>query len=323
MAVDTHLAPASECSSLDGLRFETMGDIKRASKKFSEDFGDVEAREVLDSYRQYRLNCIRTSLSLLKKAGLPTRVLVSARLKRLESVYRKMRRNPDKTWSLNDMDDVIGFRIVCESFDDALALGERIENKVSVLTKNYIERTHEAGIGYRAIHEIAKFKQLLDNKRRTVHFEIQVRTWYQHLWACWCESYGEQAKEGFRNTQRTDRENVERQKKDLNDCSRRIAAWEEMHREEKQEDLPPLTNPYSLAVAWVKPPDDYGFHVCGTDVDMAMRNLRYFENRRGVDPLLLVGVADSPHLERVLEQTHPNFVGGRPLDPQHWLPGRA
>ena len=122
------------------------------------------------------------------------------------------------------MDDVIGIRIICESFDDAVALGRQIENAVPARTKNYVEETHEAGVGYRAIHGIARFGQPLGDAYVTVRFEIQVRTWYQHLWACWCESYGEQAKEGFRNTVRTDRETVERHKEALNDCSQRIAA---------------------------------------------------------------------------------------------------
>ena len=304
-----------------------MGDIKRASKKFSEDFEDVEARETLDSYRQYRLNCIRTSLSLLEKADLPERVLVSARLKRLESVHRKIRnmlKNPDKPPSLHEMDDVIGFRVVCESFDDAVALGERIENEVPARIKNYIEKPHERGTGYRAIHGIARFRQPLDDGHVTVRFEIQVRTWYQHRWACWCESYGEQAKEGFKNTQRTDWEAVERLKESLNDCSRKVATWEEMHRKEKQEELPLFTNLYSLVVAWVPPSDDYNFPTYGTDVDSAVQNLRYLENQqRGVRPLLLVGVADSLHLKNVLRRTHPNFMDSGSLDPQDWLPDRA
>ncbi len=322
MAVDIHLTPASECPSPDGLRFGSMGDVGRASREFSKDFRSVEAREVLDSYRQYRLNCIRTSLSLLKKAILPERVLISARLKRLESVYRKMQRNLDKPPPLNGMDDVIGFRIVCESFNDAIALGEQIENKVPARTKNYIEEPHELGIGYRAIHGIARFRQQLGTNHVTARFEIQIRTWYQHLWACWCESLGEQAKEGFRNTERTDREKVESLKESLNDYSRRVAVWEEMHREEKQEELPPFTNPYNLAVAWVAPPDDYGFFPCGTDVDAAMRHLRYMDGQRDLRPLLLVGVADSPRLKDVLTQTHPNFVGGI-LHPRYWLPDGA
>ena len=65
--------------------------------KEGKNFRNVEARLILDSYRKYRLACIRTSLSLLRRAGLPDRVLVSARLKRLESTYRKMMRYPDRS----------------------------------------------------------------------------------------------------------------------------------------------------------------------------------------------------------------------------------
>ena len=326
MVVDIHLASASDCPSPDGLRFGSMGDIGRASREFSRDFGNIEARDVLDSYRQFRLNCIRTSLSLLKKVVLPERVLISARLKRLESVYRKMRRNPDRPPRLNGMDDVIGFRVVCESFDDAIALGKQIENEVSARTKNYIEETHELGIGYRAIHGIARFRQPLGNTPVTARFEIQVRTWYQHRWACWCESFGEQAKEGFRNTERKDRQTVESLKASLNDCSRRVAAWEEMHRKEPQTTLPPFTDPYNLAVAWTAPPGGHDFAHFGTDVSAAMKRLRHYEGQRGLKPLLLIGVAENPDLVDLLKQTHPNFVdfvGRKYLHPDYWLPKGA
>ena len=314
-----YLAPVEECPPPNHLRFKSMGDIGRASREFSEDFGDVRAREVLDSYRQYRLNCIWTSLFLLRKSVLPKRVLVSARLKRLESVHRKMRRTPDI--ALNGMDDVIGFRVVCESLDEAVALGGRIESEVPARTKNYIETVHGAGTGYRAIHAIARFGQPLGDGHVTVRFEIQVRTWYQHLWACWSESYGEQAKEGFRNTERVDVEEVERLKQGLNDCSRRIADWEEAHSAEWQVQLPTFTDPCSLAVAWVDPPDAYGFVPC--DVDAAVRNLRYLEAQRGFRPLLLAGIADSSRLKGVLTRTHPNYVRGLSLEPETWLPPGA
>ena len=326
MVVDTHLASASDCPLLDGLRFGSMGDIGRASREFARDFGNIEAREVLDSYRQYRLNCIRTSLFLLKKVVLPERTLISARLKRLESVYRKMRRNPDRPPPLNGMDDVIGFRVVCESFDDAIALGKQIENAVPARTKNYIEETHELGIGYRAIHGIARFRQPLGNTHVTVRFEIQVRTWYQHCWACWCESFGEQAKEGFRNTRRKDRQNVEGLKASLIDCSRRVAAWEEMHRKKPQKVLPTFTDLYNLAVAWTVPPGGYAFVHFGTDVGAAMKRLRHYEGQQGLRPLLLVGVAENRGLLDLLKQTHPNFVdfvGRKYLHPTYWLPKGA
>ena len=240
---------------------------------------------MLDSYRQYRLNCVRTSLFLLTRAVLPERVLISARLKRLESAYRKMRRSPDGTSSLNGMDDIIGFRIVCESFDDAVALRQTDrERGAGQDGRTTLEKTHELGLGYRAIHAIARIGQPLGPTYVTARFEIQVRTWYQHLWACWCETFGEQAKEGFRNPERTDREVVERRKGRLNDYSRRVAAWEELHREQRQAELLPFADPYNLAVAWVNPPDDYGFVPCGTDIDAAMKNLRYLEDQRELRP---------------------------------------
>ena len=321
MAIDLHISSDAECPTPPKLRFESMGDIRRASKIFREDFRNVEARLALDSYRQYRLACIRTSLFLLRRASLPGRVLVSARLKRLESTHRKMMRCLDQPMLVHEMDDIIGFRIVCESFDEAVALGQRIASNVPARTKDYIQNVHGAGVGYRAIHGIAKFQQPLLDGHVTVRFEIQIRTWYQHLWACWCESHGEQAKEGFTNKERSDREAVEAMKHKLIDCSRAVARWEEVHRGRLQQRLPPFVDPYNLAVAWVDPPEQYGFYPCGTDIATAVKRLRYHESQRGLQPLLLVGVADSPELKGVLTRTHPNFVGGQSLDPQDWMPG--
>ena len=318
-----HVTSAEVCPAPRNLRFKSMGDIDRASKKLCEDFRNVEARLILNSYREYRLACIRTSLSLLRKARLPDRILVSARLKRLQSMHRKMMRCPNRSMPVHKMDDIIGFRIVCESFDEAVALGQRIASNVADRTNDYIQNVHGARIGYRAIHGIARFRQPLLGRHVTVRFEVQIRTWYQHLWACWCESFGEQAKEGFTNKERSDREKVDAKKRDLIDRSQEVARWEQAHRRKSQQELPPFGDPYNLAVAWIDPPDRYGFYPCGTDVAAAVKRLRYYESQRGLRPLLLVGVADSPELKGVLAQTHPNFVGGQSLDPQDWMPEGA
>ena len=153
-----------------------------------------------------------------------------------------------------------------------------------------------------------------------MRFEIQIRTWYQHLWACWCESHGEQAKEGFTNKERSDWKAVEAMKRELIDYSRAVARWEEVHRGKLQQRLPPFVDPYNLAVAWVDPPERYEFYLCGTDIATAVKRLRYHESQRGLQPLLLVGMADSPELKGVFTRTHPNFVAGQSLDPQDWMP---
>ncbi len=196
---------ACTSSSYKELAFKSMGDVRRASKEFCENPQNFEARNKLNSYRKFRLNCIQTSLSLLKESELPNRVVVSARLKRLKSIYRKMMRNPKQTTVvINEMDDVVGFRIVCESLMDAVGLGKRVQEVLKARMKNYLETEHRAGLGYRAIHGIVRFRQPLQGTHVKVRFEVQIRTWYQHLWACWCEKHGEQAKEGFRGSNYSD-----------------------------------------------------------------------------------------------------------------------
>ena len=227
--------------------------------------------------------------------------------------------------SVHKMYDIIGFRIVCESFDEAVALGHEIASKVpDTRIKDYIETVHPNSIGYRAIHGITRFQQPLFDGHVTVRFEVQIRTWYQHLWACWCESFGEQAKEGFTNTERTDRDNVEALKRHLSDVSQQILRWEETYQGESQRTLSPFTYPYNIAVAWTGPRGLYGFRPCGTNIPVAIRHLRYAESQRDFQPLLLVGIADNPNLKRVLTMTHPNFVDGRAsLEPPDWMPEGA
>ena len=318
--VVTH-SKASECSlPNESFGFETMGDVLRASKSFYADRQNPEARDTLNSYRKFRLNCIQTSLSLLKKSRLPDRTLVSARLKRLKSIYRKMRRNPQSV-AINEMDDIIGFRVVCESLGAAVDLGKRVEENLEARLKNYLETKHGLGLGYRAIHGIVRFKQPLHDKYVRVRFEIQIRTWYQHRWACWCESYGEQCKEGFRGTDHDD--DTRKLIMALSSCSRKIRDWEESHHEHVQENLPRFSGPHNLAIAWSNPSKEYGFDSFGNDISGAVRHLNYLESQGDVEPLLLVGVSETPHLRKVLRRTHPNFMGSPILGPQYWMPGKS
>ena len=302
------------------LGFETMGDVLRASKSFYADRQNPGARDTLNSYRKFRLNCIQKSLSMLKESGLPNRTLVSARLKRLKSIYRKMRRNP-KSVAINEMDDIIGFRVVCESLVSAVDLGKRFEANLKARLKNYLETEHGLGLGYRAVHGIVRFKQPLQGKYVRVRFEIQIRTWYQHLWACWCESHGEQAKEGFSSTDHDD--DTRKLIMALNSCSQEIRNWEESHREHVQESLPCFSGPHNLAIAWFNLKQEYGFNSFGNDISGAVRHLNYLESQGDVEPLLLVGVSETPNLRKLLRQTHPNFIGGQIRDPQYWMPEKS
>ena len=312
----TAFEPRADCP-LDGdLAFKSMGDIRRATTRFREDPNDPEPRDVLNSYRKFRMNCIRTSLLMLRQSHLPDRVLVSARLKRLTSIQRKLRRSQVAA-PLNEMDDIIGFRVICESLEAAVGLGGRIEKNIAANIKDYISQEHVLGLGYRAIHGIARFNQPLQDRNVSVRFEIQVRTWYQHLWACWCESHGEQAKEGYPNARRGD--DTYDKKRKLRDWSKRLRDWENLHPDQVQKSLPGFSDPYNLAIAWFNSPNDYNFDLFRNDVSGAMSHLNYLETSVNTEPLLLVGVAEDRNLEELLRLTHPNFMSSRSLDPQYWM----
>ena len=311
----TTVGSTDACPSATDLAFESIGQVRRASARFGEDRDDFDAMNVLNSYRRFRLNCVRTSLSLLMEGGPPGRVLISARLKRLKSIYRKIVRN--RGFDVSRMDDIIGFRVICRTLADATVLAEGVRENLDATIKDYLAGDHFTGTGYRAKHGIVKFQQTLGEASVRVSFEIQIRTWYQHLWACWCESKGEQAKEGFIG--RTDEYALET-KQSLREISNAVREWEERFPEEVQEELPEFQGVHNVAIASCNAQSDYFYDPYGNDVTRAVRDLNYLEAQGDVEALLLVGVAEDPDLRNLLKRTHPNFLGGQPLDPEQWMP---
>ena len=231
VVADTIIVRSEECGYPDDLGLDSMGQVVRASRKLCLSPDDSGARAVLDSYREFRLACLKTSLLLLRSVQLPNRTLISARLKRIESINRKITRNQFGTFSVSQMDDIIGFRIICESYLEAVNVADRLAGLNRAIKKDYIGRSHPNGSGYRAIHVIAKFDQPFRSSSVVARFEIQIRTWLQHLWACWCESQGEQVKEFNANLdQCVDKESVETIGS-LISMSKLIAEWEEKIKE--------------------------------------------------------------------------------------------
>ena len=274
---------------------------------------------MLNAYRSFRLNCIQTSLSLLRKSVPPKKVLISARLKRLTSILRKIRCG--YSGSIGRMDDIIGFRVVCDSYGAVVSFRERIRQQLPGATiKDYLQREHPTGSGYRAIHVIVKFDQPFLDKKFSVRFEIQVKSWYQHMWACWCESYGEQAKKGFPNVKNDDKKTLELCDR-LRESSRQIAEWEISNPDEEQETLPAIFfDPYNIAVAWFNLQRRYSFQAFGSNIFAAIRDLEYLEAKPDIEPLLLVGVTDASDLRKLLLKTHPRFMQRDFPDPKYWVP---
>ncbi|MCY4218431.1 MAG: RelA/SpoT domain-containing protein [Gammaproteobacteria bacterium] len=293
-----------------------MGDLNRATELFRKQPNDPEALEKLNAYRHFRLNCLRTSLQFIQQAEPPKRVLISARLKRIRSIRRKLIRG--QRGSINEMDDIIGFRVICESLTEALELGSRIKDICEARIKNYLEHHHSKDIGYRALHGIIKFDQPFGVTTVKVRFEVQIRTWYQHLWACWCESHGEHAKEGFIDN--LENKKIRELKQSLVGISQLIADWEQAYSLHTQLKLPEYVGPFNIALAWYNNRNNFGFDPFGLDIDGAVNELYRLESFSDTEPLLLVGIGQSDQIKNILAKTHPKFMVRGFLDPQHWIP---
>ena len=92
------------------------------------------------------------------------------------------------------MGDLIGYRIVTHSYDEQKKVSKIISDLYNVKPRNYTSQTN----GYRAIHFIVDLGEIENGIKNL--FEIQVRTYYQHIWATWSESYGERIKEIYKST---------------------------------------------------------------------------------------------------------------------------
>ena len=300
--------------------FSSIGEVRRASIEYRINRQDPDAIETLNQYRLFRLNCIRTSLRILQQAEFPKRVFVSARLKRLASIYRKLKRNELRNIesSVSEMDDIIGFRVICSSLNDAKLLGMRLEKNLGARMKDYLQGTHTTGTGYRSLHAVLRFNQPFRGNSVKSRFEIQVRTWYQHLWACWCESFGERAKEGFPNASAKEMETKNR----LLLVSQKLKDWEESNLDKEQHELLKFSDLYNVAVAWYSDDGTLGFDPFLTDMEKAANQLSYLETQTSVDPLLLVGVTSQENLKNLLRNTHPKFMSHSTLNPRYWMPSR-
>ena len=236
---------------------------------------------------------------------------MSIRLKRLDSIRQKIMRR-GANFALGQLDDIVGVRVVCQSLSDACALKNRMEKSSNLhRLKDYMDDTGHGG--YRSAHCIMRFDQPISkNEAIGVRFEIQVRSYYQHQWAVWSESLGEDVKVGM---------GAESVHSDLSKLAERIANWELHHPGKIQSELPVYAGGKSIAVARRgKPEPMLSFH---PDVDSAVKYVNYLETRHYAfrrNVLLLVGAATREEAKRILRKTHPLYTMSRVIPPEYWMP---
>lgn len=112
---------------------------------------------------------------------------IKSRLKSQESILKKLERRdfPLSIESIeNNLNDVAGVRVVCAFVDDIYFMAECLlrQDDIHLLEKkDYIETAKPNG--YRSLHLIVAVPIFLDNEKKWMKVEVQLRTMAMDFWA--------------------------------------------------------------------------------------------------------------------------------------------
>ncbi len=297
-----------------GKALASKSSIDRYGVLLVQDRSSQASIDGVQCYRKLRLSNLERCHSIVVGAKIPINSLLSARLKRIPSIRRKIERSmlrhaPTK---LCRIDDIIGFRLVCNSSCEAAAYSAQLHETAQSRIKDYVANPQRTG--YRAVHHVIKiFHEMPSGSTASFTFETQVRTQYQHQWAIWSESYGETTKEG--NAQ----EDVEQQ---LLKLSRNIESWEHENPQQRQTHMSAASDEMLFAIVIRKAGLSPSFEIYRDHEFLeAFKALSYIESTMNEDSdvLLLAGRASQEDLNRLLQQTHPTYFR-KVVVPDDWDP---
>lgn len=172
--------------------------IKAGNTLISTDYSTKDfalAYELATQWRACHAYPINTFQSLLRKRirvgtylGDP---IVAQRLKRMPTIIDKLKRYP--AMNLYTMQDIGGIRAVLDSVVDVYRLRDEYINghfnHELISEKDYISEPRSAD-GYRSLHLIYKYKNIINPNYDGLRVELQIRTKLQHLWATAVETMG-------------------------------------------------------------------------------------------------------------------------------------
>lgn len=148
--------------------------------------------ELLSLYRDRHISALGPLIPELVGCVASVSTIVTGRLKRMESIVRKVIR---QRTSIASMDDLVGIRIIVRSLEEQERICQILRAHAGwVQSRDYRYLDRESG--YRASHEIIAFSDDSGKAASKFRLEIQVRTVLQDLWANLSEALGQQVKEG-------------------------------------------------------------------------------------------------------------------------------
>ena len=132
-------------------------------------------------------------------------IIVAERLKRLDSILNKLKR--EKSMSLWTMQDLGGCRFVVPQIEDVYNYADKYEQsrKRHILKDTYDYIQNPKASGYRSLHKVYEYQS--DSKEtynKNMLIELQFRTHLQHLWATAVETMGVFTKSAIKSGQGSD-----------------------------------------------------------------------------------------------------------------------
>ena len=112
---------------------------------------------------------------------------IKSRLKSQDSILKKMGRKGIPVTLENmerEIDDIAGVRVICSFVEDVYRLADCLlqQDDITLLEKkDYIRYPKDSG--YRSLHLIVQVPIFLQNEKRQMKVEVQIRTLAMDLWA--------------------------------------------------------------------------------------------------------------------------------------------
>lgn len=112
---------------------------------------------------------------------------IKTRLKSIDSIVEKMQRRNAAISAENiekELNDIAGVRVICTFIEDIYHLADCLlaQDDVKLIErKDYIENPKPSG--YRSLHLIVEVPIFLENEKRPMRVEVQLRTISMNFWA--------------------------------------------------------------------------------------------------------------------------------------------
>lgn len=177
------------------------GEIVRKQDATEQESSD--AIKIIDNWRAAHAFPMHVIYIHLRKMALENKkIIVAERLKRLDSILNKLRR--ESTMSLWKMQDLGGCRFIVPAVEDIYKYADKFEKsrKRHILKheKDYVKEPKISG--YRSLHKIYQYhSDKNDTYNTNMLIEIQFRTHLQHVWATAVETMGLFKKEAIKSGQ--------------------------------------------------------------------------------------------------------------------------